>query len=347
MSRLDSLMGVYSRGALSNRPLVQLGAVSHVASVPQPLLESLGATRAVGVLLGYNALVVVDVVQQIGENLPGNVQLVVSHKVGVVALEAVENQRLVGLGDSHVRVSAVVGQIEIGDNVLGGETGQLGVHLHVDRLGGLDSDNQLVSRQVVDDTLGDISELHSDLHLTLVESLTGSQNEGNTLPSVVVDLQMQSGEGNGSRVVGNTLIVSVAGLLAVLRRTVLAENDVINVKHIDTSQDLDLLISNVLSAESDGSLHGENGENLQQMVLHHISDDTNVVEVATSALSAERLLEGDLHVGNVVLVPHGGQELVAEPQNVQVLDHLLTEVVIDSEDLRLLPQGSQALLQLS
>jgi hypothetical protein len=51
------------------------------------------------------------------------------------------------------------------------------------------------------------------------------------------------------------------------------------------------------------------------VVLHHISDDAEFVKVASSALSAKRLLEGDEHRGDVVSVPGGVENAVAESNN--------------------------------
>jgi hypothetical protein len=49
----------------------------------------------------------------------------------------------------------------------------------------------------------------------------------------------------------------------------------------------------------------------------------------------------------VVTVPCRVEELIAEPQNENVLDHLLTQVMINTEDLLLLPVGFQGLLQVA
>ena len=82
-------------------------------------------------------------------------------------------------------------------------------------------------------------------------------------------------------------------------------------------------------------------------VLHDITDDAEFIEVTTTALSAERLLKCDLDVVDVVTVPCGVEELVAKSQDENVLDHLLTEVVVDTEDLLLLPVRVQSLLQIA
>jgi hypothetical protein len=49
----------------------------------------------------------------------------------------------------------------------------------------------------------------------------------------------------------------------------------------------------------------------------------------------------------VVTVPCRVEELIAEPLNDIVLDHLLTQVMINTEDLLLLPVGFQGLLQVA
>ena len=52
-----------------------------------------------------------------------------------------------------------------------------------------------------------------------------------------------------------------------------------------------------------------------------------------------------LNVIDVVTVPGCAEELVAESQNEDVLHHLLAEVVIDTEDLLLLPVWLESPLQ--
>lgn len=49
----------------------------------------------------------------------------------------------------------------------------------------------------------------------------------------------------------------------------------------------------------------------------------------------------------MVTVPRRVEELIAETQNENVLDHLLTQVVINAEDLLFLPVGFQGLLQVA
>ena len=66
------------------------------------------------------------------------------------------------------------------------------------------------------------------------------------------------------------------------------------------------------------------------MVLHDITDDAELIEVAPSPFGAKRLLEGDLDVGNVVMIPGGPKERVGKTQDQHVLHQLLPKVVINS-----------------
>jgi hypothetical protein len=61
----------------------------------------------------------------------------------------------------------------------------------------------------------------------------------------------------------------------------------------------------------------------------------------------DRAIPTYLNIVDVVAVPVGAEELVAKSEDQDVLDHLLTEVVVDTEDLLLLPVGLQGVLKLS
>jgi hypothetical protein len=62
-------------------------------------------------------------------------------------------------------------------------------------------------------------------------------------------------------------------------------------------------------------LHGDEAEDLEQVVLHDVADDAELVEVPAAALSAERLLEGDDDGGDVVTVPGRAKQTIPEPKS--------------------------------
>lgn len=107
--------------------------------------------------------------QQRRKDLPSDVQLVVSHKVGVVSLERIEDERLVRLGDFSLCESLLVGEVKFDGDGTCSESGRFGVHLHVDCFGGLDPEHKLVSGNIVEDALDGVLELDSDFDFTLVE----------------------------------------------------------------------------------------------------------------------------------------------------------------------------------
>lgn len=320
-------------------------------------------TRTVWVFHGDDLLVVVKVVQERCEDSPAGVEFVVTDEVGVVALQCVENERFVCLRNLQVGESPPVGKVEFCDDSLHAETGQLGVHLNVNTLVGLHSDDELVSWNVLEDSRGDILELNADLGLLLVESLSCLQDEGYTVPSLVLDVSDHRCESGASGVLGDCVILLVAWLLAVQRLSILSNDDVLGLDRGHATEDADLFVTDVFGREGDGSLHSEESKNLEQVcdcqslllptisksltVLHDITNDAELVEVTSTAFGSERLLEGDLDVVDVVPVPGCAEELVTESENQDVLDHLLTQVVVNTVKLVLSPVWRQRALELS
>lgn len=285
--------------------------------------------------------------QERSEDPPAGVQLIVAHEIGVIALQAVENERLVSLGDLEVGESSPVGQIELCDDGLHAEARKLGVHLDVDTLVGLNAHDKLIPGNVFEDARSHVLELHADLSLLLVQSLAGLHDERHTVPTLVLDVCDQGAEGGAPRVLGHGIVLLVRGLAAIERTAVLADDDVLGLDGGDGTEDAHFLVANVLGRERDGPLHGKESQHLKQVVLHDITNDAKLVEISAAALGAKRLLEGDLNIVDVVTVPGSAEERVTKTQNQNVLHHLLAEVVVNAEELVFFPVGLQGLLQLA
>jgi hypothetical protein len=296
-------------------PLVASSVTELVAIRRGKVVQDSGTTRAIRILHGNNLLVVVQVVEDGSEDAPAGVKLVITNKVGLVALQAIKYERLVGLRDLKVGESSSVGQIKLGDNSLHAETRQLGVHLDINTLVGLDTHNKLVSGNILKDTRCNILELDSDLGLLLVKGLSGLHDERHTVPALVFNVGDQRAEGGASRILGNSVVLAVGGLATVKRLAVLANNDVFGLNGRDGAEDADLFVADILSVEGNRSLHSQEGENLKKVVLHNVTDDAELIEVASTALSAERLLESDLDVVDVVSVPCSAEERVTKSKD--------------------------------
>ncbi len=124
--------------------------------------------------------------------------------------------------------------------------------------------------------MGDLAVLDGDLGGALRQPLAGPDVEGHPRPAPVVDRQPGRNERLGLR-----LGVDV-GLLAVTRDarrghppgSVLAPHDVARgIERVagDRAQDLDLLVAQGIRLECRRWLHGDEADQLEQMVLHHIA----------------------------------------------------------------------------
>ncbi len=180
----------------------------------------------------------------------------------------------------------------------------------------------------------------------LVERLARLHDERHAVPPLVLDVRHERAECRAPRVLGNSVVLLVRRLASVKRLAVLPDDDILGLDRGDRPQHPHLLVADVLRRERDGPLHGEQRQHLEQVVLHDVADDAELVKVPATPLGAERLLERDLDVIDVVAVPGRAQERVAESQDENVLDHLLAEIVIDTEELIFLPVGFKRLLEL-
>ena len=71
------------------------------------------------------------------------------------------------------------------------------------------------------------------------------------------------------------------------------------------------------------------------MVLYDVSDDADLVKVASSIVGTDVLLERNQDGLNVLSAPHGLKARVRPAQRGQIEDHFLPEVVIEAEELAL------------
>ena len=71
------------------------------------------------------------------------------------------------------------------------------------------------------------------------------------------------------------------------------------------------------------------------MVLDHIAYDARAVVVAGAVPYVDLLRHGNLDVVDVVSVPDRLEDGIGKAKDEQVLDRFLAQVVVDSEDLRL------------
>ena len=258
-SSLGSFCAQVSQVAIGRPPPLVAAGVDEVV-LGRKLVGLAGASGPVDVRDGRRP-VLLDVVQERGEDPPGLRQLVGPDEVHLGADEHVEDEPLVGVGHPRVLVPGVVGEVEFGLLDVEAHAGRLGHHLAVDGLAGLDADHQLVADGVAaEDVAGDVAELHPDLGLALVEGLAGPQDEGDPLPALVVQAEDGAGVRGGDGALGHGRVVQVAELAVVVRPVgvadILAEDDVVHEDRRDALEHLHLLVADVVGVRRGRLLHG-------------------------------------------------------------------------------------------
>lgn len=88
----------------------------------------------------------------------------------MVALQGIQDQSFIRLRDLEITEPTPVGKIELSHGRLHAKTWKFGVHLDVDTLVGLDADNKLITRNVLENSAGNILELNSNLRLLFIQS---------------------------------------------------------------------------------------------------------------------------------------------------------------------------------
>ena len=114
----------------------------------------------------------------------------------------------------------------------------------------------------------------------------------------------------------------------------------------DGAKHLDLLVADHVGLVGRGPFHGGQRDELQEVVLEHVAEHADTIVVAAAAADRHFLGHRDLHVIDVVAVPYRFENAVGEPQDHQVLDRLLAQVMINAIDLAFLENLVHRLVEL-
>ena len=79
-------------------------------------------------------------------------------------------------------------------------------------------------------------------------------------------------------------------------------------------------------------LHGQQRDDLEEVVLDHVTQAAGGFVKRAAVIHAEGLGQGYLHAGHIVAVPDRFQERVGEAEIKDIHDRFLAEEVIDAED---------------
>ncbi|MNM47696.1 hypothetical protein D3C81_586680 [compost metagenome] len=204
----------------------------------------------------------------------------------------------------------------------------------------MQADNQLVADLQAllgsEDVVRRFLEVDDDLRQFLRHALAGAQVERHAGPAPVADVGTQGDKGFGV-----ALGVGIGFFQVPRYRFAFAvAGDVLAAHHLsgqafraDRRQGLehfDLLVADAVGGQVGRRVHGDQAEQLQQVILDHVPQLAGLVEVTPAAFDTDLLGHGDFHVGDVILVPLGFEQAVGETQGDQVLDGLFTQIVVDA-----------------
>ena len=122
------------------------------------------------------------------------------------------------------------------------------------------------------------------------------------------------------------------------------DSDVLNIPIGDrpeTAENFHLRVAHHIRIERVGGLHCDQAEQLQHVILHHVAQGPGFFVVAGPGPDAFRFTHRDLHMIDVLVVPNRLEDAVGEPDDHEILNGFLPQIVIDAEDLRFVEHASR------
>ena len=112
--------------------------------------------------------------------------------------------------------------------------------------------------------------------------------------------------------------------------------DILIVHGVDRTEDLFLLIPDEIRLESDGRFHGNERDELHDMVLYNVSHYAGLLIKGASLLDPDILGNSDLDVVDVPAVPELFEYGVRKAEEDDILHRLFAEVMVDAVNLALI-----------
>jgi hypothetical protein len=126
----------------------------------------------------------------------------------------------------------------------------------------------------------------------------------------------------------------------------LPAEDSLRFERRDRLQHFHALVANRFAVDSNGRLHRQDAQHLEEVVLDHVANRSRAVVEAAPALHPEVLGHRDLDAVDVAAVPARLEHRVGEAELQHAVDGTLAEVVIDAEDRGLGKRAEQHFVEL-
>jgi hypothetical protein len=288
---------------------------------------------------------------------PRRFDLVTTDEEGGIAGDGFEEEPFVGFGGVGTELGVVTEMHADGADVEGG-TRDFAVEAESDAFVGLKPQGQGIGVEGGatprrEEDMRGATELDADFTDGPGQSFAVAEVEGDTGPAPVIDEEPCGDVGLGVGVGPDTIFLTVGeGRLTVdMAGEVLTADGMIldlgGIQATDGVEQLDLFVADGFGFETDGRFHGDEGQDLEQMVLEDVTEGADFLVERAARPDAGQFAEGDLDMIDVLSVPERLEDGVGKPEQHDVLDGFLTEVMVDAKDLAfvgVLCEGDVALL---
>src|SRR5580700_5881161 len=98
-------------------------------------------------------------------------------------------------------------------------------------------------------------------------------------------------------------------------------------------QNFGLFIADRVRLKGNWRFHRSQGDELENMVWHHVTQRTRLIVVTAALLYSHRLNHRDLHVINVAAVPDWLENAICETKSQNILNGFFAQIVVNAIDL--------------
>ena len=174
-------------------------------------------------------------------------------------------------------------------------------------------------------------ELDNDFAAAFGQAFPRPQEKWNTLPPPIIDVGLYRYESFSVRWLAK--IGTVTGNCGAIYRTiaVLAGDDIAFNDWTKRAQHFDFFVANGGRVQVGWRLHRGQRQQLQHMVLQHVTHCAGIIVKSGAALQPHRFADGNLDMRNGVRIPKRFEQHIGKAQRHQVLYGFLTEIMVDTE----------------
>ena len=171
------------------------------------------------------------------------------------------------------------------------------------------------------------------------QALAGADINGHPAPAPGIDVEFERGKGLNIGIGRDTRLTAVTPKLVA--------DEVFCVKWRNGFKDLYLLVADGFAIGANRRFHRQVSQDLEEMVLNHVTYGADLFIKCTSTFHAERLRHRDLNAFDVSAVPERFEHGVGKAKEQHAVHGLFAKIMVNPEN-RLLVKGlEQNLIQLS